>query len=332
MKKPFVSTIFSSLADEVGVTVVLEPNYKFAGQIILPDGRKRYFKDTFMDINPLGASEIAGDKDYATFFISKQGFPVARGQKFYSREWCRVIRSRRNIDAAYRQAKQFGFPVIVKPNNSSQGRGVTKVYTRREFYRAARFILSKSKVMLLQKVVRGKDYRIVVLDNKVISAYERIPLFVIGNGTSTIRDLVRRKQKEFAKIGRDTQLNPQDFRIAMKLGRAKLSMDSVLSVGQQCFLLDNANLSSGGEAIDVTDRISEGFKQIAIDVTRQMNLRYCGVDIITSDLIESITPKHYIILEINAAPGLDHYANIGEKQTQHVKDLYRQVLEAFKRG
>jgi len=332
MKKPFVSEIFLSLAEEAGVTVILEPDYQFAGQIILPDGRKRYFRDTHMDINPLGASEISEDKDYATFFISRLGYPVVTGQKFYSKEWCRIIRSRRNIDAAYRQARRFGFPVIVKPNNSSQGRGVTKVYTRREFYRAARTILSKSKVMLLQKVAEGKDYRIVVLDNEVISAYERIPFSVIGDGRSSIQQLIKRKQREFKKLGRDTQLDPEDPRIAMKLARARLSMDSILAKGQQCFLLDNANLSSGGEALDVTDKISEGFKQIAIDLTHQMNLRYCGVDLLTSDPIETDTPKRFVILEINAAPGLDHYANIGEKQTQHVRDLYRKVLEAFKRG
>lgn len=332
MKKPFVSEMFQSLAKEVGVEVVLEPGYQFAGQISLPNGQKRYFQDTHMDINPLGASEIAGDKDYSAFFISKLGYPVVTGQKFYSKEWCRVIRSRRDIDAAYRRAKRVGFPLIVKPNSSSQGRGVTKVYTRREFYRAARSILSKNKVMLLQKVAEGRDYRIVVLDNEVISAYERIPLSITGDGRSRVSQLIKRKQKEFARIGRDTQLDPEDPRIAMKLARTKLSMDSILANGQQCFLLDNANLSSGGEAIDVTDKISKGFKRIAIDLTRQMNLRYCGVDLLASDPIETATPKRFVILEINAAPGLDHYAHIGKKQIKHVRGLYRKVLEAFKRG
>lgn len=331
MKKPFVSEIFAQLAKETGVKVNLDPDYKFAGQIILPDGRKRYFRDTHMDINPLGAAEIADDKDYAAYFIAKLGYPVVTGRKFYSKEWCGVIHSRQGLDATYRYARKIGFPVIVKPNNSSQGHGVAKVYTRRDFYQAARFILAKNRLMLVQQVLEGKDYRLVVLDDKVISAYERIPLSVTGDSCQTIGQLICSKQKEFDQSGRDTQLNPTDFRIKMKLARQKLSMQSVPPKDQKVFLLDNANLSSGGEAVDVTDKISDSFSKIAINLTREMNLRYCGVDLMTTDSIETSHPKNYTILEINAAPGLDHYAHIGPKQTALVRNLYRKVLEAFKK-
>jgi D-alanine-D-alanine ligase-like ATP-grasp enzyme len=331
MKRPFVSQIFASLAGEVGITVNLEPQYGFAGQIILPDGRKRYFRDTHMDINPLGAAEIAGDKDYAAYFISLLGYPVVRSWNFYSKRWCEVIRSKRNIDAAYRHVQRLGFPVFVKPNSSSQGRGVAKVHTKREFYRAARFIFSKDRVMLVQKTAEGQDYRIVVLDDEVISAYQRIPLSVIGDDRATIRQLLRRKQREFRQRGRDTQLKLDDFRIKMKLARMKLTFDSVLFRDQQIFLLDNANLSTGGEAVDATERISNGFRDLAVRLTRELNLRYCGVDLITTDPIET-EPRHFQILEVNSAPGLDHYANIGQAQKQLVRDLYRKVLEAFKRG
>jgi D-alanine-D-alanine ligase-like ATP-grasp enzyme len=111
----------------------------------------------------------------------------------------------------------------------------------------------------------------------------------------------------------------------------KLTLDSVLPRGQSLPLLDNANLSTGGEAIDVTEQISQGYKELAIRLTREMNLRYCGVDLITQDPITE-EPRRYWILEINAAPGLDHYAEIGEVQARHVRDLYRKVLEAFKRS
>lgn len=332
MKKPFVSEIFASLADEVGVKVNLDPDYKFAGQIILPDGRKRYFRDTHMDINPLGASEIAEDKDYAAYFIANLGYPTVSGEKFYSKEWCKVIGSDRGIDAAYAYTKSIGLPVFVKPNTSSQGHGVTKVYTRRDFYKAARFIFNKSRLMLVQKIVEGQDYRIVVLDDEVISAYERIPLSVFGDGRTTIEELIYSKQEEFRRIGRDTQLDPADFRIKMKLSRMKFDFSSVIPAGQRAFLLDNANLSTGGEAIDATDKISNGFAKIAIDLAHDMNLRYCGVDLITTDPIETANPKHFTILELNAAPGLDHYAHIGKKQELLVRDLYRRVLEAFKKG
>jgi len=117
----------------------------------------------------------------------------------------------------------------------------------------------------------------------------------------------------------------------MKLARMKMTMDSVPAKDQQVSLLDNANLSTGGEAVEVTDKLSPAFQQIALSVTHQMNLRYCGVDLITTNPIDAEVPRNFTILEINAAPGLDHYARLGQTQVKHVKDLYRKVLEAFKR-
>lgn len=331
MKKPFISRIFKSLEKQVGVKIVLEPKYGYAGQIILPNGQTRYFRSTHLDINPLGASEISHDKDYAAFFMKKLGYPVVTSFKFYTDKLCEVIKSKDDINAAYFKACDMGFPVILKPNDGSQGHGVTQVFTKDEFFRAAKSIFKKHDVMLVQKVATGKDYRIVVLDDEIISAYERIPLSVIGDGKHTIKQLVIIKQKDFIKNGRDTQIDLDDFRIIAKLKRQKLYLDSILNKDQQVFLLDNANLSSGGDAKDVTDIISRDFKKMAIKLTAKMNLRYCGVDLMTNDSIDSNNPKNFVILEINSAPGLDHYAYIGSKQNKIVRSLYKKVLEALKR-
>jgi D-alanine-D-alanine ligase-like ATP-grasp enzyme len=332
MKKAFVSSLLAQLAAEAGLQVNLDPDYQFAGQIVLPNGEKRYFRNTHLDINPLGAAEIAGDKDYAAYFLSLLGYPIVESRKFYSPRWAEIVgKPRQNIDAAYRYARRLGFPVIVKPHNSSQGRGVAKVHTRVEFYRAARRIISarRGRLMLVQRVAEGQDYRIVVLDGEVISAYERIPLSVTGDGRATIRQLLRRKQRQFVQEGRDTQLDLEDFRIAMKLKRAKLTLESKPGKGERIFLLDNANLSTGGDARDVTESMSEAFRQIAINVSRDMNLRYCGVDLITPEPIESPAPQRYTILEINAAPGLDHYARLGQEQDDLVRRLYGKVLQSL---
>lgn len=327
MRKSLVSKIFTSLAREVGVRVNLDPDYGFAGQIVLPNGRKRYFRDTYFDINPLGASMIAADKDYAAYFMKKMGFPVTEGEKFYADDLCQLIHSKRDLEAATRYALKIGLPVFVKPNDAKQGEGVGKCFTKRDFLRAARFIFSRHQIMLVQKVVPGRDYRIVVLDGKVISAYERRPLSVIGDGHSDILELIARKHNDLRRV----KIDPNDFRIKMKLARMKLKLKAILPKGQKIFLLDCANLSTGGEAIDVTNVISVGFKKIAVRLTREMNLRFCGVDIITTEPIETPQPTDYTILEINAAPGLDHYANLGRKQALLVRGLYKKVLEAFKR-
>lgn len=331
MKKSFVSPIVEKLAKKAGVIVNLEPRYRYVGQIVTASGKKRYFRDTNFDLNTLGAAEVAKDKDYTGYFLARMGYPVPEGETFFSPRWCQVIGSKRNAEAAYRYARRIGFPVVVKPNSKSQGFGVAKVHNKKEFLRAARFICQRENVFLVQRVVTGRDYRIVVLDNRVISAYERKPLAVTGDGKSSIVKLLRAKQEAFRRIGRDTTIDTDDFRIKTRLGRMGISMRSILGLGQEVTLLDNANLSSGGEAKDVTHTMHPAWKRLAAKITRDMGLRLCGVDVMVGGSITT-SPTRYTVLEINAAPGLDHYAAVGDRQRRIVERLYLKVLLAMKKG
>jgi D-alanine-D-alanine ligase-like ATP-grasp enzyme len=216
----------------------------------------------------------------------------------------------------------------VKPNSGSQGAGVALVYTKREFYRAMRAVFKRDRVALVQQQVEGRDYRLVVLDDKVISAYERIPLNVVGNGTLTIKQLLQEKQRRFTASSRDTRIKLDDPRIAEKLKHQRLSLQSVPAKNKRVYLLDNANLSTGGDAAEVTSMAHPAFKQIAVQVTKDMGLRLCGVDfMIAGDITQK--PDKYWILEINAAPGLDHYAQAGQVQEKIVEDLYTEVLKSM---
>lgn len=224
--------------------------------------------------------------------MAQMGYLVPEGEAFYSNNWCAVIDSNRNIDAAWEYARKIGLPVFVKPNSKSQGSGVAKVYDKREFYQAVRSVFndSQDRVVLVQKPIDGGDFRIVVVDGEVISAYRRLPLSVVGDGNSPIISLLGQKQEQFTKNGRDTKIPTDDKRITPCLKRMKMNLQTVLEEGQRVKLLDNANLSTGGDAVDVTDSIHEGYKKLAIDLTRDMGLRYSGVDIITTDPIE-LPPK-----------------------------------------
>ncbi len=331
MKKtitPILGQVLQKIAPRIGATVVMEPEWGIVGQIVFKNGRKRYFRYSTIDLNTMGASEIARDKGYAKFFMKRMGYPVVEGRTFYSDRWAKAICSRDNIDAAYRYACKLKFPVIVKPNSGSQGTGVTLVQTKTEFYQALKGIFLYDRVALVERVIVGTDYRIVVLDGRVISAYERRPLSVIGNGRSTILQLLKEKERIFVASSRDTRLKIDDPRIAMKLDRQGLSFWSKAVKGKRVYLLDNANLSSGGEAVDVTDCIHESFKATAIALTHDMGLRLCGVDLMVDGDISKLAEKYWI-LEINSAPGLDHYARSGGAQQQIVEDLYVQVLESM---
>ncbi len=322
--------LLERIAPKIGARVYIEPEWGIVGQITFKSGRKCYFRYNTLDLNPVGSSDIAKDKDYATLFMARMGYPTIPGKAFYSAEWSRAIRSRRDIDAAYSYAKRIGFPVIAKPNSGSQGGGVGLVYTKRELYRSLRDIFKRDRVALVQRFIEGNDYRLVVLDDEVISAYERIPLNIAGDGHSTVLQLLKNKQRQFGTSGRDTKIMFADARIAGKLKRQGLSMRSVLRAGHRIALLDNANLSTGGDAVDVTNVLHPGWKKLATKLTRDMGLRMCGVDLlIQGDIREA--PRAYHVIEINAAPGLDHYVKTGHTQQKAVEALYLKVLKHLER-
>ena len=320
------------IATRIGAKVLLEPKWGIVGQITFKSGRHSYFRYNTLDLNPVGSSDIAKDKDFSNFFMQKLGYPTVPGSKtFFSKTWAEAIGlPSRNIDAGYKYAVKLGFPVIVKPNSGTQGIGVSLVHNKHEFYQAMQAIFKGDRVALVQRRVAGRDYRIVVLDKKIISAYERIPLSVVGDGQSTIKQLLHTKQKNFIASSRDTRINMQDPRILTKLKHQKLSFRSVLSLGQKVFLLDNANLSTGGDSVDVTQKINKFFSKLAVNLTRDMGLRLCGVDIMINGDIAQKTDEFWI-LEINAAPGLDHYVKMGKAQEKIVEDLYFQVLKHMER-
>src|SRR3989344_1923665 len=326
-RNSLVSDLLTELAAETGIKLLIEPEFGYAGRIITPDHRVFYFHSTKFDINRLGASEIAEDKDYASFFMSQLGHPVPEGKAFYSDEWCWKIKSSKNSQAAVHYAEQLGFPVIVKPNSESQGRVVEKVYAKEDLLVALSYIFNhlKDKVALVQKVVAGNDYRIVVLENEVLCAYQRTPLSVTGDGKKTIRKLLEEKQSQFENRGRDTVINLNDQRIERILRHEKLLFTTVLTKNKTVQLLANANLSSGGEAVDVTSSLHEDYKKMAIRLTRDMGLTYSGIDIMTKQPINK-SLKDYTVIEINAAPGLDYYAETGSTQRQIVKVLYKKLL------
>lgn len=320
------------IAPKIGAQVVLEPEWRIAGQITFKNGRRSYFRYNTLDLNPVGASDIAKDKAYAEFFMARMGYPVVPATKtFYSAAWAKAIgRPNRSLAAAITYAKRLGLPVVVKPNSGSQGSRVSVVRRESDLSDALQAAFAVDKVVLVQRQVRGRDYRLVVLDSRIVSAYERIPLNVVGDGRTDVDGLIRRRQREFRLKKRDTRISLDDVRTTARLRHLGLATTSVIEPGRQVFLLDNANLSTGGDAVDVTHRVHPEFRNLAVALTRDMGLRLCGVDLMVDGDIQDPVGRYWV-LEINAAPGLDHYVKTGIEQERLVEDLYLQVLKHLER-
>ncbi len=328
MKPCFVAPFLQKAAKKTGARILLEPEYGYAGQITFKNGTRHYFKDACLDINPSGALEIARDKHYSSFFLKNLGYRTIEGDVFLSPRFAALLRSNKSTIAACDYAKKLGFPVIVKPNDLSQGIAVQSAHNLRELKSAIAAMPARSRSFLIQRKVEGGDYRIVILDGAMVCAYRREPLCVIGNGKSSIKTLLSQKQAQLESKGYETTIDMHDTRMLAKLTRQKLTLASVPERGIAVTLLDNANLSTGGSASDVTHNIHPSYQKLAARITQDMGLRLCGVDIMTTDDI-SKPCKDYRVLEINASPGLDHYAMLGAAQKKRVEAMYLDIMRAL---
>ena len=330
-KLPYLTNLIVKLAPKVGARVVVEPEWGIVSQIIYKNGVVRSLRSYSLDLNHIASSDIAKDKDYAKFFMQKRGYPVAEGRTVFSDNWARTIKSNNKIPLGIKYAKNLGYPVIVKPNSKSQGVDVSVAWNKLELIASLRKVFKEDRIAIIERYLPGHDYRIVVLDGEIISAYGRIPLYVVGDGKHSILSLLQRKQNFFIKSERDTKINFKDRRIKHKLAKQNLSLKSILEKDRQVFLLDNANLSTGGDSIDVTETIHLGFKKISKNITKDMGLRIAGVDIMVTKGDITNDPKNceYYIIEINSAPGLDHYVTTGRKQRKIVEAMYLKVLKAL---
>ena len=333
MREPFVPRLLARIADKAGVRVELEPEFEFAGRIIFPDGNFHVFRAGNLNINRAGSVAIAEDKNYTSYFLRKAGLKVPRELSFFSEFLAQNLapQKRRSPKDASEFAAAIGYPVIVKPNDGSLGAFVVKAHRPEDILSAAERIFTKHHVALVQEFRSGNDYRIVVLGDEIISAYQRIPLQVVGDGRSAIDDLIFRKKDGLSALGRpNTEIDPSDVRIDAVLARHGLNRTSILPDGSVQLLLDNANLSAGGDAIDITSHLHPSFAEIAVKATHALGLSLCGVDVVCGDAAKPASD--YAILELNAAPGLANYASVGDDQSRRVDGMYLRIVEFLKKN
>jgi D-alanine-D-alanine ligase-like ATP-grasp enzyme len=327
MRDPFVPRILSRVAGRIGARVELEPEFNFAGRIIFANGRTHVFRSNNLNINRAGAVAVCEDKGYTSYFLRTSGFRTPREITFFAERLARNLPagSRRSIEDVERFADGIGYPVILKPNRGSLGDLVAAASNRDEIRPLAEAILAKYSVGIAQEYVAGNDYRIVVLGDEIISAYQRVHLFVEGDGVATIGQLLERKRALLPSLGRpNSEISPEDPRIDGVLRRAGLTRNSVLPPRARQRLLDNANLSTGGEAVDITGQLHPSVADIAIRATACVGVHLCGVDLFCADATQP--SPDYVIIELNGAPGLDNYAALGSAQQERVNNLYEKVL------
>ncbi len=257
--------------------------------------RQRRIQAAEVDATSAVAETIAQDKDLTKHLLQAAGVPVPVGYPVA------------NVEQAWAAAQRIGMPVVVKPLSGSQGRGVTVNITSREQLEAAFKAASGKGLVLVEKFLPGGDFRLLVVGQQLIAAARRDPPFVIGDGKHTVRELVdivnadpRRGDGHATSL---TKIRFDDIAKA-RLEAQGLTPESVPENGLRVVLRNNANLSTGGTATDVTDDVHPEVAARAIDAASMIGLHVCGVDVVCESLQMPLEEQSGGIVEVNAAPGL----------------------------
>jgi cyanophycin synthetase len=254
--------------------------------------------------------DISCDKELAKKILRDACLPVAEGSVVY------------DVDDAIGMAHTIGYPVVLKPRDGNQGKGVSVNINSDSELRGAYETASKySRDVIVEKYIRGKDYRVLVIGDSVAAVSQRIPPFIIGDGVSTIKELVdaenRNPKRGFDHERQLTQIVIDDISRAYLI-RRNLTEDSVLQNGEKLYLRENANLSTGGTAKDCTDIIHPLNIELAVRAARLIGLDVAGVDITTPDISKPIAETGGVIIEINAAPGIRMHLYPAEGKPRNV--------------
>ncbi|MGY8932642.1 MAG: cyanophycin synthetase [Flavobacteriales bacterium] len=241
--------------------------------------------------------EIACDKEDTKYLLEQAEVEVPRGD---------IIRKERSLEEA---CNYVGFPLVIKPVDGNHGRGITvDINSLKEALVAFAHAKesSRSGVIIVEKFITGDDYRLLVINNQLVAAAIRTPAHVVGNGKSTIQELIDEVNSDPRRgYGHEkvlTQITTNELTKTL-IKDAGYTLDSVLPEDERLILKDTANLSTGGTAKDVTDIVHPANVSMAERISKIIDLDICGIDIMTSDITKPLSDTGGAVLEVNAGPG-----------------------------
>ncbi|MBK7253340.1 MAG: cyanophycin synthetase [Ignavibacteria bacterium] len=241
------------------------------------------------------ATGIASDKDLSKNLLASMGVPVPKGFKIYNIEELE--------DAIY----SIGFPVAIKPLDSNHGKGISaNIISPEDAKKAFESAKKYSRAVIVEKSLKGNDFRALVINNKLIAVAERTPAFVKGDGVSTINQLVEKVNSDPRRGYGHEKILTQitiDYMTERVLELKGYNLETVLKKDEICYLKSTANISTGGTAIDRTDEVHPDNIFLFERIARIIGLDIAGIDVVAPDVSSPIVKNGGGIVEVNAAPG-----------------------------
>lgn len=263
--------------------------------------RQRRIQAAETDRSSAIAESVAQDKELTKKLLAAAGVPVPGGRPVSDAE------------DAWRAASEIGGAVVVKPRDGNQGKGVAVAVEGRDAVMAAYEVAAEvCRDVLVERYLCGNDFRLLVVGRAVVAAARRDPPQVIGDGVHSVRELVEQVNRDPRRSeGHATSLTKirfDDIALA-RLALDGYCADSVPPKGRRVILRNNANLSTGGTATDVTDDVHPEVAARAIAAAQMVGLDICGVDVVCDNVRRPLEQQGGGIVEVNAAPGLRMHLN-----------------------
>lgn len=245
--------------------------------------------------------DLAAEKDETKALLGKAYIPVPQGEVISEEEGLKEILNR------------IGLPVVIKPVTGNHGRGVTtNIQTEEKALIAFRLAKTIDEDVIVERFLEGFDYRFLVINYKLVAVAKRTPAMVMGDGTSTVNELIIQTNNDPNRgEGHEKVLTKivVDEITKKILADKKITLETVLPMGEILLLKDTANISTGGTSRDVTDLVHPANILMAERIARIMNLDICGIDVVAKDIDLPITNEIGGVVEVNACPGLRMHLN-----------------------
>lgn len=241
------------------------------------------------------AVDIACNKEQTKKMLDGASIPVANGGICVDEE---------DLDEVIRK---IGYPIVIKPLDGNHGKGASiNVKNREDAVDGLAYAKKYSHRVIVEKFITGYDFRVLIIDNKLVAAAKREPAHVKGDGKQNIQQLIDETNKDPRRgYGHENVLTQIDVDrdTTDLLEKLNYTLETVPKKDEIVYLKSTANLSTGGTSIDVTDMMHPENIFLCERISRVIGLDICGVDIMAENLTQPLKENGGCILEVNAAPG-----------------------------
>lgn len=247
--------------------------------------------------------------------LEKENIIVPQGKDYF------------NIEEAKSDYRKYGAGIVIKPKSTNFGLGITifkEEFSKEDYEKALEIAFKEDNSILIERFIKGKEYRIFVIGDEVVGILHRVPANVKGDGERSIKELVEEKNLDPLRgVGYKTPLEKIRLEDSEKLflkGQG-LTIEYIPKKDEVVYLRENSNISTGGDSLDYTDDILDAYKKIAIKASKAVGAKICGVDMMIEDIKNPNPIDNYAIIELNFNPAIHIHCypykgknrNLGEK-------------------